>query len=142
MADNRNYLKKQGVEPTPVNLYMAHVAGMGGAVELNRAKQTNPNVPAADVLAQQYAQGKKFAGDPVKQQAAQSLHEKLLPNSMVLDYQGWGVKDVADLAQVEKGKEKFDYEVIKQGHWLLSLSPTILEKWFSRFTTFQHFLSI
>jgi hypothetical protein len=70
LADNSAYLKKQGVEPTPVNLYMAHVAGMGGAVELNRAKQTNPNAPAADVLAQQYAQGKKFAGDPVKQQAA------------------------------------------------------------------------
>jgi hypothetical protein len=45
--DNIKSLRKAGIEPTPVNAYMAHFLGAGGGVAFIRAFKANPNDPAS-----------------------------------------------------------------------------------------------
>jgi len=49
MEENKNILKKKGVNATRSNLYLAHFAGPSGAVAVARAK---PNTPISEVLSE------------------------------------------------------------------------------------------
>jgi hypothetical protein len=55
---NSSLLQSKGIEPTDVNLGLAHHVGVGGAIKLLKAEEKTPNVSAADIL-QLSKKGKK-----------------------------------------------------------------------------------
>jgi hypothetical protein len=49
--NNQATLKRAGIDTNPANTYMAHYVGAGGAVSVNRAAKSNPDMSVAEVLA-------------------------------------------------------------------------------------------
>lgn len=49
-AENQQYLRSAGIEPSDKNTYMAHFLGAAGATQFLKAMQSNPDASAASIL--------------------------------------------------------------------------------------------
>jgi DNA primase len=68
--------------------------------------------------------------DDPGRKAANTIHERFKDNSLIFDYSFMGVKDVGEVAALEKGKEVFMGLVDAQIGWIHSLPDFQKEKWF------------
>lgn len=93
-TENAGILRKNGVEPTPGNIYMAHVLGPAGAVAV---AQADPKMPIADALAK--------AVGPDKAQAMIAANPSILAGQLAGSVKQW--------ADGKMGGDGHVYDVLK-----------------------------